>query len=214
MANGSYWKGKSDPCHPHPVRASRAAVIGVALSALALLLLASPRPAQAHAQLESSIPRAGAVLRVSPSTVRLTFTERPAASAAVHVFDGCDQDVTGQVTREGRTVSIRVQSGRPGAWVVRYSLLSDTDGHASESEVGFSVTGSPTCGSARASSAGDASASALSEAGRHAASAPEQRPDRAPDRPSSLPVVVLALAGGALLAAALLARRALRGRSS
>ncbi len=184
------------------------------LPTLVLLLLASPAPAQAHAQLESSIPRVGAVLRVSPSTVRLNFTEAPAAAAVVHVFDGCNQDVTGQVTRGGRTLSARVQGGRPGAWVVRYSLLSDTDGHASESEVVFSVIGSSACGSLQPSSPGDAPASVLREAGRPSASAPGPRSDRAPDGSSSLPVAVLALVGGALLAGTMLVRRALRSRSS
>ncbi len=184
------------------------------LPALVLLFVASPAPAQAHAKLESSIPRVGAVLRVSPSTVRLNFTEAPAVAAVVRVFDGCNQDVTGQVSRDGRTLIARVQGGRPGAWVVRYSLLSDTDGHASESDVPFTVAGSAPCGSPTPSPPGDASAPALPEAGPPAASAPGARSARAPDGSSGLPVAVLALTGGALLAGTMLVRRALRSRPS
>jgi len=184
------------------------------LPALVLLFLARPAPAQAHAQLESSIPRVGAVLEVSPSTVRLNFTEAPAAAAVVHVVDGCNRDVTGQVTREGRALTIGVQGGQPGAWVVRYSLLSDTDGHASESDVAFSVMGSAPCGSPSSSPPGDASAPVLPGARPPAASAPGARSARAPDGSSGLPVAVLALIGGALLAGTLLVRRALRSRPS
>ena len=182
------------------------------LPALVLLFLASPAPAQAHAQLESSIPQVGAALGVSPSTVRLNFTEAPAAAAVVHVLDGCNRDVTGQVTSEGRALTIGVQGGQPGAWVVRYSLLSDTDGHASESKVGFSVTGSAACGSLQASPSRDAPTSVLPQAGQPSASARQPRADHVLDGPSGLALVAVALAGSALLAAALLARRTLRGR--
>lgn len=181
----------------------------------ALLALGTAGTAHAHAQLESSTPTSGAALTDRPSVVRLGFSEVPASTAAVQVFDGCDRDVTGRVSRTGRTLAAAVQGGQPGEWVVRYSLLSDTDGHPSASEVIFRVAGPAACSPAPRPSPVSASqlpASASPGAVPSPVALPDSPSDSPSDGPTLLPVVLLAGFGTVLLGGAVLVRRALHGR--
>jgi copper resistance protein C len=127
----------------HPARTGTAAA-----ALLVTLSVATAGPASAHAVLEDSRPAAGSVAPAAPQTVDLVFSEPPAGRAAVVVRDGCDRDVTREVTVADRTVVAGVAAGQPGAWSARYTVISDVDGHPTEGVVSFTVDGAPDCAAA------------------------------------------------------------------
>jgi copper resistance protein C len=153
-------------------------------------------PALAHAVLVQSLPASGAMAPEAPSAVELRFSEPPAGRSTIVVTDGCRRDVAEEVTVAGRVVTVAVASGQPGAWSVRYSVLSDVDGHASQGEVSFGVAGAAACGETPGSSTRQEAVPPPAEA--------------APGSSPGVPVPVLAGVAALVLLGAVLARRAIR----
>jgi copper resistance protein C len=161
------------------------------------LTVLSGGTASAHAVLEQSRPAQGAVASEPPSTVELRFSEPPAGRSTVVVTDGCRHDVAGKVTVSGRVVTVTLAAAQPGSWSVRYSVLSDVDGHPSQGDLSFVVDGAPDCGD-------DVGSPAEPEAGAPSAAGSES------DSGPGLPAAVLAGTAVLLLLGAALARRASR----
>lgn len=111
------------------------ALLGALVVAILVATLGLPRAADAHADLERSIPRAGAVLEEAPRTVEVTYTERIApAQSDIQVFDvgGARVDLGDARLVEGTAATMRVslRDGLPpGAYTVRWNNLSTVDGH-------------------------------------------------------------------------------------
>lgn len=114
---------------------------------LALLVsaaaLALPAAALAHATLERSTPRDGAVVATAPAAVRLLFDDvvQPAGGDAVVRNDGGSSVLSGaaRVARGGHVLVLPLRRPlRPGDYSVRWRVLSD-DGHFVSGVLAFSV---------------------------------------------------------------------------
>ncbi len=107
-----------------------------------LLLLVSPAPAYAHADLIRSTPSNGSVVAKAPSTLRITFSE------AVTLDDSSILDASGTVEPSrgainGAVLTLTPASPlRPGVKTATFTVTSD-DGHQIDSAIAF-VIGKPT----------------------------------------------------------------------
>ncbi len=125
-----------------PVHRPRRIVLVAVLSCFVMLVVAGP--ADAHARLRSSDPRAGAVLTSAPDAVTLTFGESVApADSAIRVYD----DRFGRVDA-GPVVAVRGTSGalkvalRPGLHQGTYVVVwqsSSADTHPVTGTFRFSI---------------------------------------------------------------------------
>jgi len=114
---------------------TRAAVL------LALIALAAPSAAAAHATLVGTSPADGAVLAQAPRSVRVFFDDTVRAgthNAAVSNRGGASV-LAGKPRAQGRVLTIRLRSGlADGGYSVRWSIVSD-DGHPEEGVLAFGV---------------------------------------------------------------------------
>jgi hypothetical protein len=121
--------------------AAAVAVTRAAAVVVALLLLA-PAAAWSHASLVKSSPAARAVVE-PPLKVELWFNERlEAAYSSLAVWSADGKRVDRQDVLVGpddpRRLSVGVFTLRPGAYTVKYRVLS-VDGHVIESSFTFTV---------------------------------------------------------------------------
>lgn len=117
-------------------KALAAAVLG------SLVILASPTPASAHAELESSSPRNGAVTSKAPTTIALSFSE-PAEVTDLAVLDSRARVTPSRFTTEGARVTVTPAAPlAPGPHTVQWKAVSD-DGHAVSGAIAF-IIGKPT----------------------------------------------------------------------
>lgn len=163
----------------------------VALVALVLAVVPAA-PASAHPELRRTDPAAGAVLAQPPRELRVAVTERLDPAGRARVTDGCGRTLPATTSVEGEQVVVGVGPGAPGPWQVSLDLVSAEDGHPVQTSYGFTVQGAGPC---------EGSPVAV-EPGRPAPAAP---PAGSPGSP--LPLVLLVLGGGGLVAVALLVRR-------
>jgi methionine-rich copper-binding protein CopC len=141
-----------------PLRTSHRAVrLVVVIATTMLLALPLATPAVAHARLRASDPRSGAVLATAPTQIRLTFSEAPARTTVALVRDGCGRDVTSDVSVKGQALLVETQPGQPGRWSVAVAVLSGADGHSSDVDLTFTVTGDGACTSASPAASAPAS---------------------------------------------------------
>lgn len=98
-------------------------------------------PAWAHARLVSSNPARDATVS-SPSTIRLTFSERlvPAFSRfEVTNASGAEQTVRTVVSDDGLTITgTPARTLAPGAYTITWTIAS-SDGHRMTGSYGFTV---------------------------------------------------------------------------
>ncbi|MBI2203965.1 MAG: copper resistance protein CopC [Candidatus Rokubacteria bacterium] len=111
------------------------------LPMVAVLLL--PAIAHAHTSLVRSSPAARAILEMPPSRVELWFAERlEAAYSSMSVWSASGSRLDKQDVVVGpddpKRLSVGVFTLRPGAYTVRYRVLS-VDGHVLESSFVFTV---------------------------------------------------------------------------
>ena len=122
------------------------AVILGALAAIPMLLSIATR-AEAHAVLEESSPRDGAVIGSSPDSVSITVTERPdPALSSITVVDVDGQDrVEGElrVSRDGSELRTGVSSLPKGVYTVSWRVFSTVDGHITGGVFAFGIQVSP-----------------------------------------------------------------------
>lgn len=125
----------------------RLATLGVS-AVLALLALASPSPAAAHALLVSSDPAVGASLARAPTSVTITFTEKPDPKlSTIKVLDSNGDSVTSGPTAAvpGRPneLTVPLASLPPGVYTVAWRTLSTVDGHLAAGSFAFGVGVAP-----------------------------------------------------------------------
>lgn len=117
-------------------KALAAAVLG------SLVILASPTPASAHAELESSSPRNGAVTSKAPTMIALSFSE-PAEITDLAILDSRGQVTPSRFSAQGARVTVTPAAPlAPGPHVVQWKAVSD-DGHAVSGAIAF-IVGKPT----------------------------------------------------------------------
>jgi len=135
----------------------RRALLG-GLLLIASLFVGMPA-AQAHADLVSSDPAAGATLATAPTELRLTFSEAPdpALSAVELLTTGASPVSTGGQRVEGRSTLV-VPITDPlaeGTYTVTWRVVAIDDGHVTSGAFAFGVgtpPGPPTASTATASS--------------------------------------------------------------
>ena len=122
---------------------------GVALLALLTILCGlAPANAWAHAALVLSDPAAGAALGDTPTAVRLTFSENPAASlSTIRVLDssGTAHELGRPEPVSGSPLSlvVRVERLPKGVYTVSWRIVSAVDGHATSGAYAFGVGVAP-----------------------------------------------------------------------
>lgn len=148
-------------------------------------------PAWGHGEVESYEPQAGSRLSAPPKKIVITLTEPPASSASsVRVFDGCRRSVGQEVMIDQHAVVASVGKAEPGAWKVKWSAVSDVDGHPTKGKYAFGVRGRADCSKARGTEEANAAAGSSKDDG------------------SSLPLGLLALGSVVIVALAYVVRRA------
>ncbi len=130
-------------------RSHRARVVAICVLA-ALVIVAVPGVASAHAVLASSQPQAGARLGTAPGVVVLEFTEplNQKLSRAT-VTDPAGRRFRGGVTG-GQEIRVPLTTNAPGVYTVQWVSVSALDGHAVRGSFQFGVGVSPGPGSAEA----------------------------------------------------------------
>ncbi|HUQ39449.1 MAG TPA: copper resistance CopC family protein, partial [Acidimicrobiales bacterium] len=123
--------------------------ITIIIAAFVMVLIGTAGPASAHADLRSTTPASGAVLKEPPSQVTMTFTERVEITASsVQVFDadGTRADGGGRAHHlAGRpaVVVLDLPDGLArGGYVVTWRVVS-TDAHPIHGAFTFTVGTSP-----------------------------------------------------------------------
>jgi len=115
----------------------------VALAGLviALVCLAPPRPAGAHALLVKSQPANGSTVAVSPDVIRLWFNEEIASEVSTaRLVDRGGAAVAGTSAHaEAQVLELRVPDLARGTYGVLWRVLAEDDGHTSSGTVVFSV---------------------------------------------------------------------------
>lgn len=112
--------------------------------AVLALASASPRPAAAHAFLETSIPAANAVLPDAPQQVTLGFTEPLEQSySRAELYDASGDALPGASTsfgEDGYSMILALPPGLAnGTYAVLWRTLSTADGHTAQGYVPFTV---------------------------------------------------------------------------
>jgi methionine-rich copper-binding protein CopC len=108
------------------------------------IVLGAPGAAVAHGDVEATDPADGAHPVQAPTEVEITFAQPPTADSKFEVEDGCDEDVLAEVRRQGATVALQISpGGSTGSWMVRYRVISATDGHLTRGNFSFLVGRGP-----------------------------------------------------------------------
>lgn len=123
----------------------RTAIAGAVLAAAAVLAVAAP--AAAHDELVSSTPAADEQLTTAPEQVVLTFSSNLLSLAensgtAMTVTDPAGKDwVAGDPVVQADTVTVPLEQGMPnGDYLVTWKVVS-SDGHPTDGQYSFSLTG-------------------------------------------------------------------------
>lgn len=120
-----------------------AAVLG------SLLIVVSPAPAFAHADLVRSTPSSGSIVAKAPSTIRLTFSE-PVSLDSAEILDSSGSSVPARSVMDGAVLSLTPLSPlSPGTIAITYAITSD-DGHQVEGALSFIIGKPGVRGSAQA----------------------------------------------------------------
>lgn len=113
-----------------PSRRGLRRLLTALLGVFVLVLVASPRPAAAHAELVTTEPTAGAVLEDPPPALVLTFTEPvDAAGDAVRLYDGAGTELPLEaLVHDGSRLTVPLPVLQRGSYVVSWQVVS-TDSH-------------------------------------------------------------------------------------
>ena len=171
------------------------------VAVLACVLCALAAPAWAHGDIERLRPEPEQVKAKAPDHVMLTFTEAPTKDARVAVNDGCGREMTREKYVQGKTLHVFLNKGQPGEWNVSYNVISAVDGHKTNGEYSFTVTGEPDCSEPEP----DASETVAEPTdGTDAAADPDTTPTS--DDSGGIPIAVVGIGVLALVGIAFLVR--------
>jgi len=113
---------------------------GLLTVACALIVLAVPASAGAHAALVTATPGWGTQLSAMPHALRLAFDEDVVPQyARVAVVSTSGQDFAGSPEASGAVVIVPLRAGRTGSYTVRWRVLASSDGHTTEGAYSFGV---------------------------------------------------------------------------
>jgi len=176
---------------------------GLALATVATLAIAAP--ASAHDQLISSSPAADERLATPPESITMTFSgellvlDASLTGAVVLVVDASGEDwVAGDVTVDGRTVTVPLAPGMPAAgYQVRWQVVSE-DGHPITGVIPFTI--------------GDADPmeATATGGGAETPAASSEQPDQNAESGGALRLLLIGAGGAAVAVLALVLVRFLR----
>ena len=110
------------------------------MTAVAVVALALPAAAGAHATLGSSVPRWGAVLSAAPTQLTLTYDEDVVGRyARVAVIGAGGHDIAGPPRTTGSVVVVPLRGGGKSSYTVRWQMVASDDGHVTEGAYTFGV---------------------------------------------------------------------------
>ena len=125
-----------------PARCGARALLLAACAGVALLT--APSVATAHAVLETTTPRWGAVLGATPHEITLVYDEDVVPSyARVAVVTPGGQNLAGPPQVTGNRVVVAVRPGAGGSYTVRWKMVASSDGHVTEGAFSFGVRAKP-----------------------------------------------------------------------
>ena len=120
----------------------RRALLIAGCALIPMLALASR--ADAHAVLQSSVPRWGAVLATTPRAITLTYSEDVVPQyARVAVITPRGQNLAGPPRVTGSVVEVALRPGPTGSDTVRWRMVASDDGHVTEGAFSFGVRAKP-----------------------------------------------------------------------
>ena len=115
------------------------------IAILISLLLTSSYSAQAHAELVSTLPKAGSVIRISPKYIELTFGEnlttfKEKQVNSLKLINGKSIEIPiSPIVVAGKSVRAKVTKLlAPGKYTVNYRVVSE-DGHVLDSSFKFEL---------------------------------------------------------------------------
>lgn len=108
--------------------------------AAALLMIALPGSAAAHAELVTSTPADGEILATAPAEVVLTFSEAPGPRSSAAVLDGTGATIAtgGPDSSDATVIRVALPVLAPGAYEVQWTTVAE-DGHIERGTFSFSV---------------------------------------------------------------------------
>ena len=122
------------------IRARRGTRVVLSVGCAALLLVAFPASAGAHAVLVQSTPQWGAVLGATPHAITLVYDEPVVPNyAQVAVVTPSGEDLAGPPHIAGDAVNVPLRPGGRGSYTVRWKMVATTDGHVTEGAFSFGV---------------------------------------------------------------------------
>lgn len=197
-------------------------MLGAAVVVAAVAL--SPMPAYAHDSIVGSDPAPGAALEVAPEQVMLEFSgqllELGDSGAFVIVADVADADdrdwVASPPVIDGRSVTAELTEGMPaGAYEVRWQVVSQ-DGHPISGVVPFTVTVGQPMPEQSTGAEPPADPPVAEDTADESAddSVGADQTEGEEEDQSVMPVILIALVGAALLAAALAVILFMRSRKT
>lgn len=119
--------------------------LAVSLFAVAVLVIFSTTPVEAHADYERSDPAKDTAVTAAPQQVTVTFTQLlDPANSSLTVVDAAGTTVSqGTATvlaNDGKVMQVALRSNLgPGAYTVRWETLSTEDGEDASGEFSFTV---------------------------------------------------------------------------
>jgi copper transport protein len=106
----------------------------------ALVLLAVPSSASAHAALLTANPGSGAVVRQAPRALVLSYDEDVVPQyARVSVIGPRGQNLAGPSHVTGSNVTIPLRSAPTGSYTVRWRMVASDDGHTTQGAFTYGV---------------------------------------------------------------------------
>jgi copper transport protein len=110
----------------------------------ALVPLAAPSSAGAHAALLNANPSSGAIVRQAPRTLTLTYDEDVVPQyVRVTVADARGRNIAGPPHVGRGTVLVPLRSAPKGSYTVRWRMVASDDGHTTEGAFSYGVLARP-----------------------------------------------------------------------
>jgi len=117
-----------------------------AAAALFVLLALPMAPASAHAAYKESNPANKSSVPSPPSEVWADFTEPPAQSSRLEIYDPCGERVdSGSWNITAYRITGSMSSDKKGTYTARFYVTSDLDSHVTTGSFTFTSTGGVPC---------------------------------------------------------------------
>lgn len=116
------------------------------VAGLFVLLALPAAPASAHAAYKESNPANKSTVASPPSEVWADFTEPPANSSRLEIYDPCGERVdSGSWNITAYRITVSMSSDKSGTYTARFYVTSDLDSHVTTGSFTFTSTGGEPC---------------------------------------------------------------------